>query len=65
MLLGETSGEIDGETETNIPGWTEFMAAHILEFLVNAGVTTEGCGIDLTSVDRFPLSRMPWRDALA
>ncbi len=41
------------------------MAAHILEFLVNAGVTTEGCGIDLTSVDRFPLSRMPWRDALA
>ena len=35
------------------------MAAHILELLVNAGVTTEGRGFDVTSVDRFPLSRTP------
>lgn len=30
-----------------------------------AGVTSEGRGVDVTSVDRFPLSRTPWRDALA
>ncbi len=55
--LGKTEDEISMGRKTNIPGWMEFMAAHILEFLVNAGVTTEGRGFDLTSVNTGTFSR--------
>lgn len=57
IQLGETEAEVADNTATIIPGWQPFLAAYILEFLANTGVTTEGRGFDVTSVDSETFSR--------
>lgn len=57
LQIGETANEIADADSATIPGWQEFMAAYILEYLGNAGITTDGGSLDVTSVDSGTFSR--------